>query len=1030
MKKVFTLLTAAVLTLSGTVSAQTTQEGSVTKDAGYNTRTVPFNPDQVYSGSQTLYLASDMATATNSAEVYTITKLTYPFANTGSNPGAGTSTMKVYIAESDLTAMTGAVPMSEFKAVYNGTIDFANQPSNAMEITLDEPFVMHSGKGMLVAFAAQTPEYIGSINFQDAWNSAQSKSSVAYVSASDPCDFTSMNAPENVSVGLTITYYEGEPQQGGGDEMQVVLGETKTGWVLEGTGSASGAPVAMGYPRYSTSQTLYPASELAALVGDLENYRITQLVYPVTTQATIENFYSDVKVYAAITDLENLNTPLTDEDFTQVYEGQISYYTDEVVIDLATPIDMKAGQNLVIGFISENNSIAVTGGAKFGAKYMSGDARLKYAANTTPRTLSQATSKGGDIPALKVAYCEVSYKPVDPPTPPVKTFDLSPVSITGPAKVSMGKTIDVSVKVENLGEATAEGYTVAILDSNNEKVAEITDGPAILGGLSATVSTTLEMKEVGTFTYKAEVTLDGDTDETNNVTETAYTVEVVDKGFLPNPSEVMIPAESTGTTHNMFNLEQAYSGSQIIYPASYFDFTREVQLQKVGVTLMNHDANIGPKPVKIWFAQVDRTEQFSADITKYSTDASDLVPADEFTLVYDGEFNAPYAGESETLVNLELEAPYVLQPGKALVVNVLATSEEGTPSPWLKATSTGEDCYMITYATWRDVDIYGACESDGVNKYRSMTIPQLQLTYALAPLPEKTDLAVESVTLPEEVTAGEKATFKVSIKNEGTVDVESLKVELLDMSGNEPAVLATEEVERLVAAEAVTNVNLKYTFETAGEYKVAVRVTTEGDEVAENNVSETYDVTVKDAFVAVVDLAAVSITGETKGVEGSQQEYTVTVRNDGNVAVDTYKVEILNGETVMASKDVTEAIAAEATAEVKLTVTLPSSTGVITLRARVTAADDNKADNNEATLYVDVTTSIAEILGDAAFAYANGVFYVGDGVKALQVVDMAGRVVLSANVNAPATVPFNGSGVYVVKAVTADGVKTMKLNIR
>lgn len=72
--------------------------------------------------------------------------------------------------------------------------------------------------------------------------------------------------------------------------------------------------------------------------------------------------------------------------------------------------------------------------------------------------------------------------------------------------------------------------------------------------------------------------------------------------------------------------------------------------------------------------------------------------------------------------------------------------------------------------------------------------------------------------------------------NEGTAAAEAYTVELLDCTDTaNPKVLAKADVTTAIAPAASATQELKYTFETSGEYKLAARVTTEGDAKAENN---------------------------------------------------------------------------------------------------------------------------------------------------------------------------------------------------
>lgn len=65
-----------------------------------------------------------------------------------------------------------------------------------------------------------------------------------------------------------------------------------------------------------------------------------------------------------------------------------------------------------------------------------------------------------------------------------ETVDLKAESVSGPAKVGVGATVQISVTVENLGTAVASGYKVNILDAATKAlVTTIGNGEDINAGL-------------------------------------------------------------------------------------------------------------------------------------------------------------------------------------------------------------------------------------------------------------------------------------------------------------------------------------------------------------------------------------------------------------------------------------------------------------------------------------------------------------------------------------------------------------------
>lgn len=326
------------------------------------------------------------------------------------------------------------------------------------------------------------------------------------------------------------------------------------------------------------------------------------------------------------------------------------------------------------------------------------------------------------------------------------------MSISGPAKVGLGSVVGVSVAVENLGTAVASGYKVNILDAATKAVVTtIGNGEDINAGLVKTLTTDLELNEAGTYSYLAEVVCEGDTDSTNDITAEPYTVEVVDKGFLPDPMSMNVPAAAGSVDCSWFDPNVNCSGSQTVYPSTYFgDLTCDVQLQKVGFNILAQGYAYAERPVKIYMAPTDRKSGYSSEVYGNPGDAAELIPAEDFTLVYDGYFSAP-AGSAgtDTFVNLELDAPFVLEKGMGLAINVVCNSEDGNPLVYFKCANDPEE-YWQTYfsSSLHYEDFYEAFSATGTKTRRSNNQVQLALTYALVPAEAAVDLAVESLTVP------------------------------------------------------------------------------------------------------------------------------------------------------------------------------------------------------------------------------------------------------------------------------------------
>jgi hypothetical protein len=243
-------------------------------------------------------------------------------------------------------------------------------------------------------------------------------------------------------------------------------------------------------------------------------------------------------------------------------------------------------------------------------------------------------------------------------------------------------------------------------------------------------------------------------------------------------------------------------------------------------------------------ANTDKTDGYTRN------DVSTLVPQEDLVLVYDGPWEAMTTADEAGVVTPKtfvLDTPFTLEKGKGLAIDILLDVEDGNPHPFLFSQNTEEKyhAYKFTYTQSDDWSIY----SDDDNTLSvAKELANLTIGYTAAPVKDVVDLSVAAgEEWPTEAFTDEELTFPVVVTNEGTVDVESYTIELLDYSNDaeNPEVLAQNEVTRYLAAESTFNGKVVYTFAAAGEYKLGARVVAEGDEVAENNVTEPVNVSIK-----------------------------------------------------------------------------------------------------------------------------------------------------------------------------------------
>lgn len=113
--------------------------------------------------------------------------------------------------------------------------------------------------------------------------------------------------------------------------------------------------------------------------------------------------------------------------------------------------------------------------------------------------------------------------------------DIAVASVEAPANVKAGDEFNVNVKLDNLGTNIADSYTVSLY-RDGEKVAE-SKGSALQPGLNATVSfrQTIKVIEDETAEYSAEASLDGDSNPSNNKSDSPAVV-IAEFPTYPTPA--------------------------------------------------------------------------------------------------------------------------------------------------------------------------------------------------------------------------------------------------------------------------------------------------------------------------------------------------------------------------------------------------------------------------------------------------------------------------------------------------------------
>ncbi|MBD5204241.1 MAG: hypothetical protein HDS82_05130 [Bacteroidales bacterium] len=445
---------------------------------------------------------------------------------------------------------------------------------------------------------------------------------------------------------------------------------------------------------------------------------------------------------------------------------------------------------------------------------------------------------------------------------PAAYAQLTVGEITLPQNVAYGETADLKIEINNEGETLSDykvevlrGFTSFVMsngtktDVNEDYVTLLlatVEGETALENGKTEISVPVTFELGGDYDLIVRVVgADGETVE--GKASATLTVEGADSAKSYELTMPSADIDSFFTANfSVFN-GMEHIGDQCIYPA-LTDLPRNAIINTL--TYYYKPSNY-PSPqvrYRVYMGMID------SDVLAFTS----KTPISEgMTLVYDGiSPECPKTDEDrETAPRQEwvlpLGVPFVYDPSKNLVITIEGEPGEAFSSnslPWFVADkrfvgdTTDELKCGIHANWWQDGDFFSSAPAGRF--YTDNIMPKVKLSYQLEKEAEVIDLAIEGVTLPEGVKAGDPATFRVMVNNIGTAAVESFTIELLDVAnGIENAqVIASAEIDDPLGASGETNEKIRYTFEAEGEYQLAVRVVVPGEDIdEENNVSDIFD---------------------------------------------------------------------------------------------------------------------------------------------------------------------------------------------
>lgn len=226
-------------------------------------------------------------------------------------------------------------------------------------------------------------------------------------------------------------------------------------------------------------------------------------------------------------------------------------------------------------------------------------------------------------------------------------YDLSAISITGPATTNVNEEVTYNVLVKNFGKTPQKDYQVKLKSGDGTELASVA-GNAIGSFNEETYSFNYTFTKAGATTVYCEIVVKQDEDASNNFTE-ELTVIVQPEGsmsFIVGNGDVL-------NTDVPINLDFNSSLTETIY------FPEEIGI--VGGTLNNityyshvRTTDKSPLPIRVWVGSTDMM-----DLT------NEFIPATDLTLVFDDSLDFPI-GDNLTLINFDI--PYEYNGGKLVIM--------------------------------------------------------------------------------------------------------------------------------------------------------------------------------------------------------------------------------------------------------------------------------------------------------------------------------------------------------------------------
>lgn len=342
-------------------------------------------------------------------------------------------------------------------------------------------------------------------------------------------------------------------------------------------------------------------------------------------------------------------------------------YTDKADdYAIAPPVKMQAGHDYRISFDARINRMSLLTQEKlrlFVSKSPTTGAEMEtvadftlseYDTNWSKREFVYSAKENGDYYAGIYIYSDANQNWANIDNFRIEElyyYDLEVTGLTGPNSALAGMNSTYTVTVKNKGSRNVDSYKVRLVDGEGNPLSEEVEAGALAANETASVSVTVNLKEVKEYTVYAEAIFDTDGNKGNNKTANPFVINVTQQGDY----SIKIGA-SIGRV--IYNFMQDWGAGQTWLQSVYT--SSEINAQDGGLISkmewFGGGFEIDPEfAVRIYLANTDK-----ADLANAST-----IPTSEMTLVYDGTMNFDKA-ESNVL---EFSQPFRYD-GRNLAVHI------------------------------------------------------------------------------------------------------------------------------------------------------------------------------------------------------------------------------------------------------------------------------------------------------------------------------------------------------------------------